>query len=275
VAYGATAQLYDRLQADMPYAEWQAFLLACIEQSGLAKVRTLLDLGCGTGNLAIPLAQSGYAVTGIDLSSDMLAIAHAKAEAIGLTRVSGDAGGTLRLLEQNMCTFELEPGETVDVAYSFCDSINYVTDEAEIGALFETLQRHLRPGGLLVFDVLTDAQFRDYADRAPFTHTEHDLAFIWTCEYENRFMTHDLTIFYAAEVATKTPTTTTTASAEPEKLTYKRIDEWHEQRAYDLQWLRAALEQRGFCHVHVYGDFTFAAADERTRRAFFTARRAF
>jgi SAM-dependent methyltransferase len=270
VAYGATAQLYDRLQADMPYAEWQAFLLACITQSGLAQVHTLLDLGSGTGNLAIPLAQSGYAVTGVDLSSDMLAIAHAKAEAAGLTRTTGGAGGTLRLLEQNMCHFELEPGETVDVAYSFCDSINYVTDEKEMGAMFETVQRHLRPGGLFVFDVLTDAQFRDYAEQAPFTHTEHDLAFIWTCEYENQFMTHDLTIFYAPEAAT-----TTATPADPEKRAYIRIEEWHEQRAYDLQWLRMALEQRGFCHVRIYGDFTFEAANERTRRAFFTARRAF
>ncbi len=54
----------------------------------------LLELGCGTGRLLIPLAEAGYRVTGVDLSPTMLRIARAKAEAAGVaervTLIEGD-----------------------------------------------------------------------------------------------------------------------------------------------------------------------------------------
>ena len=54
----------------------------------------LLELGCGTGRLLIPLAEAGYRVTGVDLSPEMLRIARAKAEAAGVaesvTLIEGD-----------------------------------------------------------------------------------------------------------------------------------------------------------------------------------------
>src|SRR5688572_11050184 len=42
---------------------------------------TILDIGCGTGSLSVVLAQLGHAVTGIDLSPNMIAVARAKADA--------------------------------------------------------------------------------------------------------------------------------------------------------------------------------------------------
>ena len=54
----------------------------------------LLELGCGTGRLLIPLAEAGYRVTGVDLSPEMLRIAQMKAEAAGVadrvTLIEGD-----------------------------------------------------------------------------------------------------------------------------------------------------------------------------------------
>ncbi|MEU4245932.1 class I SAM-dependent methyltransferase [Amycolatopsis sp. NPDC026612] len=46
---------------------------------------SVVDLGCGTGSLAVLLAQAGYAVDGVDLSSRMLAVAEEKAEAAGVS----------------------------------------------------------------------------------------------------------------------------------------------------------------------------------------------
>lgn len=46
----------------------------------LGKPKTVAELGCGTGSLTIPLAEAGYHMTGIDLSSDMLAVARQKME---------------------------------------------------------------------------------------------------------------------------------------------------------------------------------------------------
>ena len=63
-----------------------------VRLAGVHPDDVLLDLACGTGRIAIPLAQAGIEVTGIDLSREMLAKAQEKADAQGVSRchVEGD-----------------------------------------------------------------------------------------------------------------------------------------------------------------------------------------
>jgi ubiquinone/menaquinone biosynthesis C-methylase UbiE len=56
-----------------------------LEELHLPPGAAILDVGCGTGRHAIPLAQRGYAVTGLDLSSEMLARASRASQAVGVT----------------------------------------------------------------------------------------------------------------------------------------------------------------------------------------------
>jgi SAM-dependent methyltransferase len=104
----------------------------------------LLELGCGTGRLLIPLAQAGYAVTGVDLSPEMLRIAHAKAESTGVaervTLVQGDyidaaLAGPYRLAFIVMNTFLHLPAQA--------DQLRALRHWRE----------HIVPGGLLLIDV--------------------------------------------------------------------------------------------------------------------------
>jgi len=64
-----------------------------LEELGLAAGGSILDIGCGTGRHAIELARRGYAVTGLDLSTEMLAraAAAAKAAAVEVDWVQSDA----------------------------------------------------------------------------------------------------------------------------------------------------------------------------------------
>ena len=64
-----------------------------IEELGLKEGASLLDVGCGTGRHSIELARRGYQVTGIDLSSGMLAEAKKAAQAAGVvvTWIQSDA----------------------------------------------------------------------------------------------------------------------------------------------------------------------------------------
>lgn len=62
----------------MPYPDWISFAEAAWSKYG--KPLTVAELGCGTGSITIPLAGSGYHMTGIDLSSDMLSVAQRKME---------------------------------------------------------------------------------------------------------------------------------------------------------------------------------------------------
>jgi SAM-dependent methyltransferase len=252
MAYESFALVYDRLMAEMPYDHWLEFLQQCLADGDY---RTLVDLGCGTGNLALPLAAQGYRVIGVDNAPEMLAIAEQKKMNIQ----SGDSRtvSTLQFVECDMCDFETP--EPVDAVYSFCDSINYVTDEANIQRLFANVRNALRAGGLFVFDVHTDAKFAEYAKSQPFVLNDDDLAYIWTCDYEAPVIHHELTIFVARD---------------DERGSFARIDEFHVQRAYDLDWLRDELLIAGFVDVQCYADFTFEAADECTGRAFVVARAA-
>lgn len=77
-SYRKFAYVYDELMQDMPYPDWLRFARQAWDQYGMP--HTVAELGCGTGSITIPLVNSGFEVAGIDLSSDMLAVARRKME---------------------------------------------------------------------------------------------------------------------------------------------------------------------------------------------------
>ncbi|NOV03546.1 class I SAM-dependent DNA methyltransferase [Paenibacillus planticolens] len=253
MSYEEFAYTYDRLMNTMPYKDWLCFVKESFERFGV-KPETIVDLGCGTGNLTIPLALEGYHLTGIDLSEDMLAVADQKAGE-GLARLRG---GAVRWLQQDLREWEL--GEPVDVAISFCDSLNYLLEEEDIVDAFRQTYAGLKPGGLFLFDVHTPQQLFAYAEAQPFFLNEDDVAYIWTSELdEDRVqIQHDLTIFVKESGS---------------KELFRRIDETHEQRAYALEWLEQMLRAAGFREVHKAADFTWDQPTEETERAFFVAKK--
>jgi SAM-dependent methyltransferase len=106
----------------------------------LARDGAALELGIGTGRIALPLAQRGVRVHGIDLSEAMVARLRAKpgAEQIGVT--IGDFATT-----------------TVDgsfsVAYLVFNTIMNLTTQDEQIACFQNVAAHLEPGGCFVIEV--------------------------------------------------------------------------------------------------------------------------
>ena len=100
-----------------------------------------LELGIGTGRIAVPLARRGVRVHGIDLSEAMVAKLREKpgAEEIGAT--IGDFATT-------------RVDGTFRLAYLVCNTImNLTTQDAQI-ACFENVARHLEPGGYFVIEVM-------------------------------------------------------------------------------------------------------------------------
>lgn len=256
MSYRHFAYVYDRLMDDTPYPQWLKFVHSFWSEHGAP--RTVVELGCGTGSLAIPLAQTGIRVTGVDLSTDMLAVARDKEESV-LRRSAFAAGGSVRWLEQDMR--EWAAPEPADAVISFCDSMNYVTEPEGIVQVFRSTYEGLRAGGCFLFDMLTAKQFAEYAEAQPFVLNDEDIAYIWTVEYDGdeRRIRHDLTVFVQDEAA--------------ETGRYLRFDEVHEQRAYPVEWIFRQLEESGFAEIRAYGDFRFVEADASTNRVFFVARK--
>jgi SAM-dependent methyltransferase len=125
----------------------------------LANGGAALELGIGTGRVAVPLAQRGVRVHGIDLSEEMVARLRAKpgAEQIGVT--IGDFATTT-------------VDRTFTLAYLVCNTImNLTTQDAQV-ACFQNVAAHLEPGGCFVIEVgLPDLQ------RLPFGDTIHPFRF--------------------------------------------------------------------------------------------------
>jgi SAM-dependent methyltransferase len=133
--FGAdVAARYDAGTADMPVEPVVDFL------AGLAGDGAALELGIGTGRIALPLAQRGVPVHGIDLSAEMVAKLREKpgAEAIGVTL--GDFA-TARV------------DGTFALAYLVFNTINNLTTQEGQVACFGNVAAHLEPGGCFVIEV--------------------------------------------------------------------------------------------------------------------------
>ena len=83
-AYETFASVYDLFMEQVEYDEWLDHIHAVWEKYGIAP-KTILDLGCGTGSILLPLAQEGFDVIGVDLSSEMLTEADHKAMEAGVS----------------------------------------------------------------------------------------------------------------------------------------------------------------------------------------------
>jgi SAM-dependent methyltransferase len=107
----------------------------------LARDGTALELGIGTGRIALPLAQRGVRVHGIDLSEAMVARLRAKRGAEQIVVTIGDFATT---------TVEA----TFSVAYLVANTIMNLTTQDEQVACFRNVATHLEPGGCFVIEVL-------------------------------------------------------------------------------------------------------------------------
>ena len=77
LSYRKFAYVYDQLMEDMPYPDWIRFARTAWDKHGMPKASLSSDAGQA---ITIPLVNSGFEVTGIDLSADMLSVARRKLE---------------------------------------------------------------------------------------------------------------------------------------------------------------------------------------------------
>ena len=128
---GEIAERYDSSTADMPVEPILEFLEPLAGGGAL-------ELAIGTGRIAVPLAERGVRVAGVDFSPDMVAELRKKTDAIPV--VIGD-----------MTTTRVEG--TFSLAYIVFNSINNVTSQEGQVAVFANAAAHLSPGGCFVVEV--------------------------------------------------------------------------------------------------------------------------
>jgi ubiquinone/menaquinone biosynthesis C-methylase UbiE len=98
----------------------------------------VLELGCGTGRVAIPLAQAGAIVTGVDASPAMLSLSLSKSSEV-------------TWIEADMAAFALT--DRYALAILAFNTVNVLLSLAEVLACIQRVRDHLVPGGRLIVDI--------------------------------------------------------------------------------------------------------------------------
>lgn len=138
------ADTYDLLYQDKDYGAECNLIVRILKTHGDGAVHRILDLGCGTGNHAIRLVEQGYEVVGVERSESMVANARRKAAEF--------SGGKNPIFYQaDIRSVNLE--QYFDAALMMFAVLGYQLENADVLAALRAARRHLRVGGLLIFDV--------------------------------------------------------------------------------------------------------------------------
>jgi SAM-dependent methyltransferase len=132
-------KVYSGLTADIPF--WQELAAEYCGKSGEA-----LELACGTLRVALPVAEAGVRVTGIDESPHMLELARKKLET-----ADNAVGMRVRLFQADMRSFDL--GQKVDLVYIPFNTFGLLLTIEDQLATLDAVKKHLEPGGVFALDV--------------------------------------------------------------------------------------------------------------------------
>ena len=112
----------------------------------LAGSGPVLELGCGTGRISLPLVRAGCQVAGIDVSRRMLEALRCKADAL----LTSPERPQLKVFCADMRAFELHTRfPTVICPFS---AFNYLVEDRELESALACIRKHLAPGGSFVLD---------------------------------------------------------------------------------------------------------------------------
>lgn len=240
--FSVIANLYDSINGEQ-YAPYAVFLEKCFKRFSRIPVREVLDLGCGTGGITRILAQSGYDMVGVDISTEMLSVAQNAAE----------KDVDIRYICQDMRSLDLYG--TVQAAYSSFDCINYLKNTTDLDRVFALLHNYIEPGGLLVFDVNTLYRYENVFSDNSFVYEIDDDMLIWQNQYlpTERICSFFLTLF------------------KEENGLYTRYEEQQEQRCFAQKTFTSLLKKNNFFVAGIYGSTDFTQPQKTSEKVFLVA----
>ena len=128
---------YDLFNKGKDYDEECSFLEEVFRRFSSPPVKTILDLGCGTGLHTKELVSKGYELTGLDLSKEMIEIAQTR---------NSDSD----FIVGNMANFNLN--KKFDAVICMFSVLGYLTKNKQLEEFFNSVKKHLKEKGLLIID---------------------------------------------------------------------------------------------------------------------------
>lgn len=142
--FNSYARYYDLLYKDKDY-EKEGKSVHEIIKKYCPKTDLILELGCGTGKHAIMLAEIGYTLHGVDLSSEMLESAVQRRSNLNI-----DAAKKLSFSQGDIRTVKID--KKFDTVISLFHVMSYQTTNNDLMSSFATAKNHLNSGGIFIFD---------------------------------------------------------------------------------------------------------------------------
>lgn len=164
-SYSALGRWFEYLNDDCGYEQWSQYLINTLKDLGAG--RCGVDIGCGNGYFTRAFIKAGYAVTGIDISPEMLTRAQELSFKQGLR-------GEFLLGDIT----KLKLNAAVDFAVAVNDCINYVPPE-KLKSAFSHVHRCLKKGGVFVFDISSAHKLTNIIGNNMFAEDRDDITYIW------------------------------------------------------------------------------------------------
>ena len=245
-AYHALAASYDRLTSDVDYHAIVSFYQQILDREGIAP-RSAIDLACGTGSVALLLAEKYERVLGVDISEEMLTVALQRA--VERDRMPKFICQPLQMLHLP---------RAVDMAVCALDGLDYILDPADCKEAIRRVYKALNPGGIFIFDVNTPEKLRAM-DGQVFLDEDDDVYCVWRGEFHEKtnICSYGMDLF------------------QRDGDVWHRSFEEHQEYAYSVEQLTEYLNAAGFTRIRVYADGKLEAPRAGEQRIYFSARKGY
>lgn len=180
---------------------------------------SLMELACGSGEISLQLAQTGFQLSASDLSEEMIEVAKLK--------------DTNHLIDYAcMDMRSINDPDVYDAILCFCDSMNYI-QTSELEPLFKDVYEHLANQGTFLFDMHSKDRIEEFEEGFYEAGIVDGVEYIWSIQSEENSLYHNF-VFYDE-------------NGNPNY-------EHHTQYVFDVDKVKDTLKQIGF-DVLIYTDF--------------------
>jgi SAM-dependent methyltransferase len=221
----------------------------------------VLELGCGTGRISLPLARAGVSIVGVDRSAPMLSHAARRARGLGRSRRGNRPRGRVRLVRSDIRALPFGPASfsMVLAPYGVLQSL---LRDRDLTAVLASVSNVLAPGGLFGIDLVPDVpKWREYTDKVQLKGRGRGGVRLTLRESVRQERRNRLTIFEQVYLARRKAG----VSEHRFRLTFRTLP---------VRQLASRLERSGFDIQAVLGDYRGRPWDARADTWIILARRA-
>ena len=241
--YVEFSYIYDKLSFDIDY-DYYAQNIKDLAKDYKIGNENMLELACGSGMLTQYFFDDFDRIDALDISTDML---NCFAEKYDNDKVN--------LIYYDMVEYEKK--DFYDLIVILLDSVNYVTNPADLEKLLRNSYDNLKDDSLLVFDINSEMKMREIFGSECYVYEYEDIFYTWDNYMEDDLIDMNLNFF-----------------VENPDGTYNRIEEYQQERIYSIDYVKTLLEKIGFTDIRIFDEDTLDDVNEETLRVLFSARKA-